>query len=80
MGWVGEKVHQLPPSVMRINVGMLPCRSNKVCILTAALWWRNRAQGEQRQTEIDGGRIQGIEVFDLALRPEDRWRTKDEQY
>src|SRR6202049_734171 len=31
------------PSVMRINVGILPRRSNKVCILTAALCLRNLA-------------------------------------
>lgn len=31
------------PSVMRMNVGMFPCRSNSVCILTAALRLRNLA-------------------------------------
>src|SRR5713226_1412566 len=33
------------PLVTRINVGMLPCRSSKVCILTAALRRRNFAHG-----------------------------------
>src|ERR1039458_7415826 len=33
------------PLVTRINVGMLPCRSSRVCILTAALRWRNLAHG-----------------------------------
>src|SRR5664279_3755863 len=33
------------PLVTRINVGMLPCRSSKVCIVTAALPWRNFAHG-----------------------------------
>jgi hypothetical protein len=35
------------PSVMRINVGILPRRSNKVCILTAALCLRNFAHGNR---------------------------------
>src|SRR5207253_9125243 len=34
-------------SVMRINVGILPRRSNKVCILTAALYLRNFAHGNK---------------------------------
>ena len=33
------------PSVMWIKVGMLPCRSSSVCILTAALCLRNLAHG-----------------------------------
>src|SRR5438132_1218756 len=33
------------PLVTRMKVGMLPCRSSKVCILTAALRRRNFAHG-----------------------------------
>lgn len=33
------------PLVTRMNVGMLPCRSSRVCILTAALRRRNLAHG-----------------------------------
>src|SRR5215471_12791174 len=33
------------PSVMLINVGILPCRSSRVCIFTAALCLRNFAHG-----------------------------------
>src|ERR1017187_1304506 len=94
------------PLVTRTNVGMLPCRSSRVCILTAALRRRNRAQGnsarhrsmvvesrayrlcsrstpigsrtyswravaisrcaksaKMRQTQIDGGGIQGIQAL-----------------
>src|SRR5271166_1430477 len=51
------------PSVTRIKVGMLPRRSSSVCSLTAALRRRNRAPGKQRQTEIDGCRIQRIQAL-----------------
>src|ERR1700722_19944937 len=33
------------PLVTRMNVGMLPCKSSRVCILTAALRCRNFAHG-----------------------------------
>src|ERR1700680_485714 len=33
------------PSVMPINVGILPCRSSSVCTLTAALCLHNLAHG-----------------------------------
>src|SRR6266853_664889 len=46
-----------------MKVGMLPRRSSKVCILTAALCFRNFAQGEQRQTQIDGGGVQCIQAL-----------------
>ncbi len=36
-------------SVMRINVGILPCRSSSVWIFTAALCWRNLAQGNSER-------------------------------
>ncbi len=49
------------PSVMRINVGMLPCRSSSVCIFTAALCRRNFGPREQRQAKIDGGGIQSVQ-------------------
>ena len=32
-------------------MGMLPCRSSSVCTFTAALCWRNCAQGNKRETE-----------------------------
>src|ERR1035441_8491007 len=34
------------PSEMRIKVGILPCRSSRVCIFTAALCFRNFAHGK----------------------------------
>ena len=37
------------PAVMRINVGMLPRRSNSVCIFTAALRRRNLAHGNSER-------------------------------
>src|ERR1035441_10969645 len=37
------------PLVMLMNVGMLPCRSSSVCILTAALCFRNLAQGNNEK-------------------------------
>ena len=33
------------PTVMLMNVGILPCRSSRVCILTTALCWRILAHG-----------------------------------
>ena len=42
----------LPP-VMRMNVGILPCRSSSVCIFTAAFCLRNLAHGNSdRQRSI----------------------------
>src|SRR5215469_3897828 len=63
------------PLVMRINVGMLPCRSSIVCILTAALCARNLAQrnrerqrsmvveskGVEAVVQVDSQRIAGVE-------------------
>ena len=47
------------PSVMLINVGLLPGKSERVCILTAAFRWRNRAYGnKQRQRSM--GRVERI--------------------
>src|SRR6516225_9250977 len=37
------------PSVMPINVGMLPCRSSRVCILTAVLCFLNLAHGNRER-------------------------------
>src|ERR1035437_4656592 len=37
------------PSVIPINVGILPRRSSKVCILTAALCLRNLARGNSER-------------------------------
>src|ERR1035437_7315435 len=37
------------PWVMRINVGILPCRSSSVCIFTAPLCWRNFAHGNRER-------------------------------
>src|SRR3974377_1352889 len=50
------------PSVTRINVGMLPRRSSRVCILTAALRRTKPGPRKQRQAQIDGCRIQGIQA------------------
>jgi hypothetical protein len=51
-------------SIMRMNVGILSRRSNKVCILTAALRLRNFARGI-KISKVNGRRVQRIE----ALRP-----------
>ena len=48
---------------MRINVGILPCRSSSVCIFTAALCLRNLRPRKQRQAEIDGGRVQSVQTL-----------------
>jgi len=60
---------------MLMNVGILPCRSRSVCIFTAALYFRNLAQGNsdrhrsmvleskayERLCEIDADWIAGVE-------------------
>src|ERR1035438_8393501 len=51
------------PSVMRTNVGMLPCRSSSVCILTAALHFAKVGPGEQREAEVDGGRVERVHAL-----------------
>src|SRR5438132_14274727 len=70
------------PSVMRINVGILPRRSNKVCILTAALYLRKFAHGnkarhksmvvESNALEFDPDRRRS----DRADRATERWLEK----
>src|SRR5437899_7649230 len=50
------------PLVTRIDVGMLPCRSSKVCILTAAFRPKLRPR-KQRQEQVDGGRIQSVQTL-----------------
>src|SRR6516164_628893 len=52
------------PSVTRINTGILPCRSNSVCIFTPALCWRNFAHGKT------AGRATGPDCDRAHLRPE----------
>src|ERR1035437_5556195 len=51
------------PLVMLMNVGMLPCRSSSVCILTAALCFRNLAQGNNerhRSMVVESPRVQTL--------------------
>src|ERR1039457_3558008 len=52
------------PLVMLMNVGMLPCRSSNVCILTAALCFRNLAHGNNERHrsmfQIDTDQIEGM--------------------
>ena len=51
------------PAVMRINVGMLPRRSNSVCIFTAALRRRNWAHGNSfrhRSMVVESQRVETL--------------------
>src|SRR5712692_7769652 len=55
------------PSVMWMNVGMLPCRSSSVCILTAALCLRNLAHGNsdrQRSMVVESQCVHTLIDFD----------------
>ena len=46
-----------------MNVGIDPLKSNKVCILTAAFLLPEFCPGEQGQTQINRGTIQGVSNF-----------------
>ena len=44
-----------------MKLGMDPRKSSNVCNFTAALVVRKLAQGEDGQTQVDGGGVQGID-------------------
>src|SRR5271168_912057 len=49
------------PSETWMKLGMLPRKSNSVCILTAALFVRKCGPRKDRQTKVDGRRIERID-------------------
>src|SRR6201987_4961971 len=51
------------PSEMCRKLGIAPRRSSSVCIFTAALGGTERGPREDRQAQIDGGRIERIDCF-----------------